>query len=514
MGIPDWEQRIRAFTWTRWLQIGACAVVLGVVVQYFRQPPHTVATPESAATAAVDAAAATDATAATGAGPTAATGSGAPSVAAITTGTTATTADATTTVSGSTGATTPGNAAGPTGLTSTAGTPTVGTLTAGTSPNGTPTAGTPTAGTATPQSTQDVIVARNDTLDRLFRKLKLSLTDLANLRSTPGIQAHLDSLRPGESLHFVYQDSQLNGFERRLNDDETLKVVRDSDGLKAQVLQNPLEGRTRTVRGVIDSSLFEAVTSAGAHDQTAVNLADIFGWDIDFVLDIRPGDSFVVTYRELYQNGVYAKDGPVLAAAFVNQGRHYAAVRYVDPSGSAHYYTPDGKSMRKAFLRAPVDFTRVSSRFNSARIHPILNLVRAHKGVDYAAPVGTPVRAAGDGRIAYAGPMGGYGNVVEIEHTRSIMTVYGHLSRFAKGTRVGAHVTQGSVIAYVGMSGLATGPHLHYEYRVNGVFRNPQTVPLPDAAPIDARWRDDFVKRSAPLLASLEPPLGPALVAR
>jgi murein DD-endopeptidase MepM/ murein hydrolase activator NlpD len=360
----------------------------------------------------------------------------------------------------------------------------------------------------------DVVVGRNDTLDHIFRKLKLSLADLATLRAMPGIKTHLDNLRTGESLHLAYRDTQLDRFERRLNENETLQVTRQPDGLHADVLQNPLEQRLRTVRGMIDRSLFEAVSAAGAHDQTAVNLADIFGWDIDFVLDIQPGDSFAVTYRELYQNGVYVKDGAVLAASFVNQGRRYLAVRYVDSNGSAHYFTPDGRSMHKAFLRAPVEFTRVSSRFNSARMHPILNLIRAHKGIDYAAPIGTPVRAAGDGRIRYAGPKGGYGNVVEIEHSRSIVTVYGHLSRFAKGTHVGVHVTQGTVIAYVGMTGLATGPHLHYEYRVNGVFQNPATVPLPDAEPIEARWRDDFLARSAPLLASLEAPIGPALVAR
>jgi len=170
--------------------------------------------------------------------------------------------------------------------------------------------------------------------------------------------------------------------------------------------------------------------------------------------------------------------------------------------------------MHKAFLRAPVEFTRISSRFNSARLHPILNLIRAHKGVDYAAPIGTPVRAAGDGRIQYAGPKGGYGNVIEIEHTRSVVTVYGHLSRFAKGIHVGAHVTQGAVIAYVGMTGLATGPHLHYEYRVNGAFKNPQTVSLPDAEPIEARLRADFETRSAPLLAALDGSAGPVLVSR
>jgi murein DD-endopeptidase MepM/ murein hydrolase activator NlpD len=363
-------------------------------------------------------------------------------------------------------------------------------------------------------STINVIVHHNDTLDAIFRRLKLSLTDLASLRGLPGLKARLDSLRPGESLRLTHRDGSLFGLERRLNEEQTLKVSRDAAGLKADVLQNPLEARPRVVHAVINSSLFEAMEAAGGHDQTAVAMADIFGWDIDFVLDIQPGDSFAVSYQELYQDGAYVKDGPILAASFTNQGRTYRAVRYVGPDGSAHYYTPDGRSMHKAFLRAPVEFTRISSKFNSARLHPILNLIRAHKGVDYAAPIGTPVRAAGDGRIRYAGPKGGYGNVVEIEHSRSIVTVYGHLSRFAKGTRVGAHVTQGTVIAYVGMTGLATGPHLHYEYRVNGVFKNPQTVSLPDAEPIDARLRPDFEARTAPLLAALDVSAGPVLVSR
>ena len=362
-------------------------------------------------------------------------------------------------------------------------------------------------------STIDVIVTRNDTLDRIFRRLKLNLADLASLRSLPGIRATLDSLRPGELLHFTHRDGQLFGLERRLNESQTLRVSRDGDDLKADVLQNALDTRQRTIRGVIDTSLFEAVEAAGAHDQTAVALADIFGWDIDFVLDVRPGDAFVVTYQEIWRDGSWVKDGPIEAAEFVNQGREYRAVRYTDPDGGSHYYTPDGRSLHKAFLRAPVEFTRVSSRFNSARFHPILNRIRAHKGVDYAAPIGTPVHAAGDGRIRFAGWMGGYGNVVEIEHSRSIVTVYGHLSRFAHGTHSGAHVTQGNVIAYVGMTGLATGPHLHYEYRVNGVFKNPQTVGLPAAEPINPRWREDFLARSAPLLASLDIP-GPMLVAR
>ena len=363
-------------------------------------------------------------------------------------------------------------------------------------------------------STIEVIVAHNDTLDRIFRRLKLDLADLASLRSLPGLKSGLDRLRPGEALHLIHRDGSLFGFERRLSPSETLTVVRDDTGFTSKVLENPLETRERTVRGSIDSSLFEAVAKAGAHDQTALALAEIFGWDIDFVLDIQPGDSFVATYDEISQDGQYVKDGPITAAMFVNNGRVYRAVRYVDPSGAAHYYTPQGLSMYRAFLRTPVEFTRVSSGFNPNRRHPILNTIRAHKGVDYAAPIGTPVRAAGDGRVIFAGQKGGYGNVLEIAHTRGVVTLYGHLSRFASGMRVGEHVNQGAVVAYVGMTGLATGPHLHYEYRVNGVHQNPQTVKLPNAEPIDPAWRNDFDARAAVLLSALEPPLGTALVSR
>jgi murein DD-endopeptidase MepM/ murein hydrolase activator NlpD len=364
-------------------------------------------------------------------------------------------------------------------------------------------------------STVQVKVGRNDTLDRIFRRMQLRLADLASLRALPGLKKMLDRLRPGEALTLKHRDDgSLVGFSRRLSIEETLDVVRGDAGFEAKVLKNPIETRERTVSATIDSSLFEAMTNAGAHDQTTLALADIFAWDIDFVLDIQPGDSFTVVYQEIYENGHYLQDGPILAARFVNQGREYLAVRYVTAAGKADYYTPDGRPMRKAFLRAPLEFTRVSSPFNLHRRHPILNTIRAHKGVDYAAPIGTPVRAAGDGRVLFAGQKGGYGNVVELDHAHGITTVYGHLSRFAHGVHPGQHVTQGSVIAYVGMTGLATGPHLHYEYRVNGVFKNPQTVSLPEALPIDGSLREDFSAQTRPLLASLSPLLGPALVSR
>lgn len=363
-------------------------------------------------------------------------------------------------------------------------------------------------------NTVEVIVKANDTLDSIFRHLKLDLADLASLRALPGLKRMLDALKPGEALHLTERDGGLVAFERRLNPSETLKVSRDDQGFTADVLKNPLETHVRTVSGVIDRSLFEAVAAAGAHDQTALALAQIFGWDIDFALDIRPGDSFAVTYEELYEHGKFVKDGNVLAAMFRNNGRVYRAARYVDPTGAANYYTPEGRSLRRAFLRTPVDFTRVSSTFDLHRMHPILNLIRAHKGVDYAAPIGTPVHAAGAGHVRFVGNKGGYGNVVEIDHSQGIVTVYGHLSRFAQGIHVGSRVSQGELIAYVGMTGLATGPHLHYEYRVNGEFKNPQSVHLPDALPIENEWLPDFREKSAPLLASLDGATVITLVAR
>jgi murein DD-endopeptidase MepM/ murein hydrolase activator NlpD len=366
-------------------------------------------------------------------------------------------------------------------------------------------------------SSIEVVVRRNDTLDQIFRRLELSLADLADLRSLAGLKAMLDRLRPGEALTLKHQDGALMALVRQISPSETLVVHRDDSGFRAEVEENPLERNTRTARAVITSSLFEAASAAGMRDQTALNLADLFAWDIDFVLDIQQGDEFTVTYEQLNQDGKYIGDGAIIAARFVNRGREYRAVRYTAPDGVARYYTADGRSLRKAFLRAPVEFSRISSGFNLARRHPILNTIRAHKGIDYAAPSGTPVRAAGDGRVRFRGQKGGYGNVLELAHANGVVTVYGHLSRFAKGLGAGSHVEQGQVVAYVGMTGLATGPHLHYEYRVNGVFRNPQTVSLPDSAPLDAALRADFASQTAPLLAALQnrkPADGRAFVAR
>lgn len=363
-------------------------------------------------------------------------------------------------------------------------------------------------------STIDVVVRRNDTMDRLFRQLELNLGDLATLRALPDLRGQVDMLKPGEMLRFKHRDGELVGLERKLSDSETLQVTRDEKGFSSNVLENPLEVHTRTASATIHSSLFQAANAAGLTDRVAFDLAEVFQYDIDFALDIQAGDRFTVVYEEIFQDGAPLRAGNILAAKFVNDGREYRAVRYVDSQGRAQYYSPDGKSLRKAFMRAPVQFSHVASRFNLARRHPILNRIRAHKGVDYAAPTGTPVRAAGDGRVKFIGRQGGYGNVIELEHGSGVVTVYGHLSRFASSLRRGQKVDMAQVIGYVGMTGLATGPHLHYEYRVRGAHKNPQTVPLPDAEPIPAAERERFLANTADLMNTLDLPLGPVLVSR
>ncbi len=358
-------------------------------------------------------------------------------------------------------------------------------------------------------STIEVVVGRNDTLDAIFRRMALDTADLAAIRQLPGIRQSLDFLKPGDAIKLTHTAGEIKELTRRLSETQTLEVVREDAGFAAKMIDNPVETRIRTATATIDSSLFQAAQAADISDMVALKLANVFAWDIDFVLDIREGDRFTAVYEQIFQDGKYLRDGELLAAEFVNDGKVYRAVRFVNENGGASYYTPDGLPMRKAFLRAPVEFTRVSSVFNPHRLHPILNLIRGHMGTDYAAPTGTPVHAAGDARVSFVGWRGGYGNAVVLAHGNSISTLYGHMSRFAKNLRVGGHVQQGQIIGYVGMTGLATGPHLHYEYLVNGVHKNPQTVHLPGAEPLRAEALKRFHDATATLLADLSPRQAP-----
>ncbi|MFM1885894.1 MAG: hypothetical protein RL026_1051 [Pseudomonadota bacterium] len=351
----------------------------------------------------------------------------------------------------------------------------------------------------------EVEVRRNDTMDQIFRRLELSLADLADLRGVKELRATLDRLRPGELLVLSHRAGEIMGLERRISPSEVLQVRRDGrDAFVTTVLETPLTRTVTTTSGVIESSLFEAASGAGLADRTTLALAELFGWDVDFVLDLRKGDRFALAYERVTREGEYIGDGDILAARFINDGRVHEAVRYVGSDGKARYFTPDGRGMRKAFLKAPLEFSRISSRFSTARRHPILNRVRAHRGIDYAAPAGTPVRAAGSGRVLYRGVRGGYGNVVEIGHAGQVVTRYGHLSRFATGLVAGQRVEQGEVIGHVGMTGLASGPHLHFEFLVRGVHRNPQTaVRNQESERIEPALLGDFQSKARPLLASL-----------
>ena len=351
----------------------------------------------------------------------------------------------------------------------------------------------------------EVTVRRNDTLDQIFRSTGIDIATLAELRTLPEVRKALDVLRPGDTITLTHADGALQSLNRRISDTLTLSVARAGDGYKVDYIENPLEIEVTGRRARIESSVFEAGVDAGISSQTILVLAnEIFGWDIDFANEIREGDEFGVLYEQRWQDGQYVSDGRVLAAEFLNRGKLHRAVWFESADGKVRgYYTPEGKGMRKAFLRAPLDFTRISSRFNPNRRHPITGRVRAHKGIDYAAPTGTPIWAAGDGRIEFAGRKGGYGNAVIIDHGKGITTLYGHMSRFAKSSRRGRSVRQGELIGYVGSTGASTGPHLHYEYRIKGVHKNPASIPLPNTA-IPQSYLAEFSGQAEVTLARLE----------
>jgi murein DD-endopeptidase MepM/ murein hydrolase activator NlpD len=351
----------------------------------------------------------------------------------------------------------------------------------------------------------EVTVQRNDTLDRIFRSAGIDAATIAELRNLPDARRALDLLRPGDIIRLEHIDGVLQRLNRQISATLTLSISREDQGYAVSYIENPLEKEVVGRRARIESSVFEAGTRAGISGAVIMTLAnEIFGWDIDFALDIRRGDEYSVLYEQEFQDGDYVGDGRVLAAEFMNQGKRHRAVWFESADGEVHgYFTPEGEGMRKAFLRAPLEFTRVSSVFNPKRRHPISGKLRAHKGIDYAARTGTPILAAGDGRVQFAGRKGGYGNAVILDHGRGITTLYAHMSRFSKAGRSGRSVKQGEVIGYVGSTGASTGPHLHYEYRVKGVHKNPATIPLPRTE-IPANYLAEFRAQAEAKLAQLE----------
>jgi len=348
---------------------------------------------------------------------------------------------------------------------------------------------------------KSVTVKKGQTLDSIFRQQGFPISLLHEIISLDGISRGLARIRPGDIFDFQSSpDGQFEQMRYAVDEANYLIVRQEGDSLTSEVQPRDVYSEVTEAEGVIQSSLFLAGKQAGMSDAMVMKLAEIFGWDIDFVLDIRKGDRFMVVYEKLYRDGEFLRDGRILGATFINQGERFQAI-YFEDDPITGYFAPDGRNMRKAFLRAPLNFSYISSSFNPKRMHPVLKRVRPHNGIDYYAPQGTPVYAAGEGTVTRSGYSAANGNHVFIKHANGIETKYLHFTRTA--VKKGQRVKQGKTIGYVGSTGLATGPHLHYEFVVNGVHRNPRTVPLPKVQPLQGAALSAFQAQAAPMLTQL-----------
>lgn len=346
-------------------------------------------------------------------------------------------------------------------------------------------------------------IQRGDTVASLLARLQVDdPVAIRSLRGTREAKA-LYQLLPGRTIRAkTTADGKLIAL-RYLNGNNLFSAERGEDGYAISEQTVQLEQRTLMASGEIRSSLFAATDAANLSDAVAIQIADIFSTDIDFHKDLRKGDRFTVVYEVFYHLGDMVKTGRVLGAEFINQGKSYQALYFHNGEGNGGYYTLEGKNIRKAFLRSPIEFSRISSGFTNTRFHPVLQQWRAHKGIDYAAPTGTRIKVTADGVVEFAGRQGGYGNLVVVRHQSRFTTWYGHLSGFAKGLHKGSRVSQSDVIGYVGATGMATGPHLHYEFRISDVHQNPLRVVMPSAPPITADHRPAFYAVAQPMAQRL-----------
>lgn len=352
---------------------------------------------------------------------------------------------------------------------------------------------------------ENIRIEPGDTLAGIFYRYDLNRHDLREILRVPLIKKNLKHIRAGHEIKLLITPrGEVRKLNYQLGINQYLMLSKTTKGYQAKTITEKFQIKPVNAHGVIKSSLFAAAKEAGLPTSLVFQLADIFRWKINFVKDVHPGDAFNVIYEKKYLHGKYIENGNILAAEFYNKGKVYKAVRFINPkTDKTAYYTPTGHSLAKAFIRTPVKYVYISSPFNMHRMHPILHISRPHEGVDLAAYRGTPVKAAGNGRIKFRGRHGGYGNLVIIDHGNGITTRYGHLSRFAKGLKPGKYVKMGQTIAYVGSTGLATGPHLHFEYRIHGVPHNPLTVKLPAGAPVPRQYRASFKKQAKFLVAQL-----------
>lgn len=349
-------------------------------------------------------------------------------------------------------------------------------------------------------------VRRDDTISTILSRL-----NIRNPAAIQFVQQNLLSsdttklLKPGHAFEAsVDSNGNLISLDYQYDHSEFLRISATSDNdYVAEKQYRQLEARPILKSAVIENSLFAATDNANIPDEIAIQIVNILEGEIDFHQDLRRHDTFNVIYEAFYDQGALVQLGEVLAVEFVNDGKTYRAIGHKDAANKMQYYTPEGNSMHKSFLRSPLEFSRITSGFSLGRFHPILQRMRAHKGVDMAAPIGTGIKAAGDAVVDFVGEKSGYGNVVVLKHNNGISTVYGHLSRFASGLHRGDKVGQGEIIGYVGMSGLATGPHLHYEFLLNGEHRDPMKVALPKATPISLSEKPAFEAASHRLLTQL-----------
>lgn len=364
---------------------------------------------------------------------------------------------------------------------------------------------TPVTATAAADDTywREERIQRGDTFGSLLSRLRVEDADAVRFLRASSEAKGMRQLVPGRIVRaHTADDGRL--LELRYSTGVTVLTAKaEGDSYRVMEEAAPLERRIMMKSAEIRSSLFAATDAARINDSVAIQLADIFSTDIDFHRDLRRGDRFTVVYEMYFDSGEPIKPGRVLAAEFVNQNKAYQAIWFEHADGRGDYYTADGKSMKKAFLRSPLEFSRISSGFTRARFHPILQRWRAHKGIDYAAATGTGVKATSDGVVESARYDRGYGNVVVLRHQQKYTTLYGHLSRFASGITRGARVSQGQTIGYVGSTGLATGPHLHYEFRINEIHQDPLRVVMPEAPPITPELRASFDKVARPMAQRL-----------
>ncbi|GHU29820.1 hypothetical protein AGMMS50256_15500 [Betaproteobacteria bacterium] len=350
-------------------------------------------------------------------------------------------------------------------------------------------------------------VRRSDTMSSLISRLGINDPEaLAFISHNPDASLISRQLRPGKTVTArTRHDGRLTAFYFPINGkDAMLLVERKDGGFIVSEQARTLITQIHVSSGEIVSSLFGATDDAGIPDAIATQLAEIFSSDIDFYRDLRKGDKFSIVYESLTHNGLHIRGGRILAAEFVNNNNVYQAYWFQTEEGKGGYYSSEGQNLRKAFLKSPLEFSRVTSGFSNARFHPLLQVNRAHKGIDYGAPIGTSIRAVADGTVEFAGNQGAYGNLVILKHQGQYSTAYGHMKGFAPEIRKGMRVNQGDTIGFVGQTGLATGPHLHYEFRVNGGQVNPAAVSLPDAPPLDSTQLSSFKTATVPLFAQLD----------